>query len=57
MDIIINSIKNSVKFHEVKVFFILQYFDNLSVYQLNSLVDNYMDILNCRDYKKNPMLS
>lgn len=32
MDIIINSIKNSVKFHEFKIFFILEYFDNLSVY-------------------------
>ena len=57
MDIIINSIKNSVKFHEFKIFFILEYFDNLSVYQLNNIVDNYMEILHSKDYKSNPMLS
>ena len=32
MDILIMSLRNSVKSHEFKLFFILEYFDNFSVF-------------------------
>lgn len=57
MDILILSLRDSVKYHEFKIFFILEYFDILSVYQMNLLVDIYMEILHRKDYKMNPMLS
>ena len=57
MDILVASLKNSVRSHEFKLFFILEYFDNFSVFQMNNLVDTYLDILTRRDYRLNPMLS
>ena len=35
MDILTSTLKNSVRSHEFKLFFILEYFDNFSVSQLN----------------------
>lgn len=57
MDSIIQSIKNSVRSHEFKIYFVLEYFDNLSVFQMNQLVDILMEILHHKDYKCNPVLS
>ena len=57
MDILIASLRNSVRSHEFKLFFILEYFDNFSVFQMNMLVDTYLEILDRKDYRFNPMLS
>ena len=57
MEILILSLKNSVKSHEFKLFFILEYFDNFTVFQMNMLIDTYIEILNRKDHKQNPMLS
>mmetsp|Transcript_11812 Transcript_11812/g.18170 ORF Transcript_11812/g.18170 Transcript_11812/m.18170 type:complete len:221 (+) Transcript_11812:4946-5608(+) len=57
MDILISTIKSSQMFHELKLFFIHQHFDVLTIEQLNWLVDVYMEILFRKDIKTNPMLS
>jgi hypothetical protein len=57
MDILIASLRNSVRSHEFKLFFILEYFDNFTVYQMNQLVDTCLEILHRRDYRYNPVLS
>lgn len=49
------SLKESVYFHEIKLFFIHEHFDELSIGQLNALVDIYQDILHHKDPKLNPM--
>ena len=41
LNIIMTSLKESVYFHEIKLFFIHEHFDELSIGQLNSLVDIY----------------
>jgi len=46
MDILIYSLKDSTKYHEVKLFFIHQHFDIMTISQMNNLVDIYMEILN-----------
>lgn len=48
---LMDSLKNSVKFHEIKLFFIHEHFDNLSVEQLNHLVDIFLVIYKRTDYK------
>ena len=51
MEILILSLRNSVKSHEFKLFFILEYFDNFTVFQMNMLIDTYIEILNRKDHK------
>lgn len=41
----------------MKLFFIHEHFDLLSIEQMNQLVDIYMEILHRKDFKYNPMLS
>jgi hypothetical protein len=57
MDLIINSIRDSVKFHEMKLFYIHEHFDLLSIKQMNWLIDVYMEVLHRKELKMNPMLS
>ena len=57
MDLIIQSLKDSVKFHECKLFFIHQHFDILTISQMNNLVDCYQLILHRKQLKMNPMLN
>jgi len=57
MDILINSLKDSTRYHEMKLFYIHQHFDILTISQMNNLVDIYMEILYRSNYKLNPMLS
>ena len=57
MDVLINTMRDSVRNHEFKLYFLLEYFDNMSVIQLNNLVDILMEILQHKDYKQNPVLS
>lgn len=57
MDILMNTIKESVKFHEMKLFFLHEHFDVLSIAQMNYLIDIYQDILNIKDPKLNPIIN
>lgn len=57
LDIIISSFRDSIKFHEVKMFFLMEHLDLLSITQLNQVVDNFMEMFNRKDYRLNPMLS
>lgn len=57
MDILMATIKDSVKFHEMKLFLIHEHFDTLSIEQMNLLVDIYQDILHSKEPKGNPIVS
>jgi len=57
MDILMNTIKESVKFHEYKLFFLHEHFDTLTIAQMNNLIDIYQDILNIKDPKLNPIIN
>ena len=57
MDLIMLSMKNSPKFHEVKLFFFLSHFDVLSIYQMDQVLDLYIEILHSKDPSRNPMIS
>jgi hypothetical protein len=50
MDIVIQSMNKSVEFHEIKLFFLHQHFDVLTIIQMNDVVDVYLKGLNQRDY-------
>lgn len=54
---IMNSLKDSVKFHEIKMFFIHEHFDVMDVEQLNQLVEIFLLVFKRSEYKYNPMLS
>ena len=41
LDILMSTIKNSVLYHETKLFYIHEHFDTLSIEQMNSLIDIY----------------
>ena len=41
MDIVMLTIKESMKFHEVKLFLLHQHFDVLTIQQMNHIVDIY----------------
>lgn len=55
--ILMNSIKDSVYFHEMKLFFLHEHFDVLTIAQLNQIVDIYQDILHSKDAKMNPVVN
>ena len=57
MDLVIFSLKDSVKFHEMKIFFIHEHFEVLSVAQMDTLVDSYQEILHRKELKMNPIIS
>lgn len=57
MNIIMSSLKESVYFHEIKLFFVHEHFDVLSISQLNNLIDIYQEILHHKDPKLNPMVN
>lgn len=57
MEIFIYTLRDSAKFHEVKMFFIHEHFDVYTIAQLNLLIDTYMSILHAKDLKDNPVLS
>jgi hypothetical protein len=48
------SLVKSVKFHEMKLFFLHQHFDILNIAQLNNLVEIFIEMLNRKDLKKHP---
>ena len=51
------SFKDSIKFHEIKMFFLMEHMDMLSILQLNSVIDNFQEMFNRKDFMKNPMLA
>ena len=53
MDIVIASLRETTRFHEMKMFLIHQHFDFLSIKQMNDLVDTFMEILSRPNFKKN----
>ena len=57
IDLFIVSLKDSVKFHEMKMFYIHENFDLFTISQMNQLIDIYMEILNRKELRMNPMLS
>jgi len=57
MDLIIVSLRDTVKYHEMKLFYLHEHFDLLTIKQMNWLVDVYMEILHRKELKMNPMLS
>ena len=57
MDIILASIRESPLFHEIKLFFIHEHFDTLTIQQLNVLIDIYYKQLHDHDYKKHPIVN
>ena len=57
MEILILSLRDSCKFHEMKLFLLHEHFDLLSIEQMNQLVDIYREILHRKELKLNPMLS
>ena len=57
LDILIQSIKESVKFHEIKLFFIHLHFDSLSMLQMTLLLDTYQTLLTGKEeIKQNPIV-
>ena len=57
MDIIMVSIKDTILYHEIKLFYIHEHFDTLSIEQMNFLVDIYQDLVSSKDPKGNPLVS
>ena len=57
MDIILQTVKESPRYHEIKLFFIHEHFDILTIQQMNQLLDIYQDTLSRQNAKENPMIS
>lgn len=58
LDIVMSTIKQSVRFHEMKLFFIHEHFDILSIKQMDDLVTIYTNLLVFnKDIIKNPLVS
>ncbi len=56
LDILIQTLRESVHFHELKLFFLHDHFPKLSMIQMTHIVDIYMEVLH-RKPDQNPMLS
>jgi len=46
LDILIQTLRESVHYHEMKLFFIHEHFHHLSMIQMTHIVDIYMEVLN-----------
>jgi len=57
MDALLSAIRESTKSHEMKLFFLHEHFDIMTVYQLNQLLDIYDEVLHSKDPKANPMIN
>ena len=57
MEILIDTLRNSTKFHEIKLFLIHQHFDQMSIMQMNNIVDFYNIMAMPKDPKLNPLVS
>lgn len=57
MDAIISSVKESPKYHEIKLFFLHEYFNVLTIEQLNQVVNIYQHVLSPKDLKNHPVIN
>lgn len=57
MEILIDTMRNSTKFHEIKLFLLHQHFDQMSILQMNNIVDFYNNMAQPKDPKLNPLVS
>ena len=57
MSIVIQQVREKVIFQEMKLFFIHQHFDLLSIPQYNTLIDHLAETTATNDTKVNPMIS
>lgn len=57
MDAVIETLSTSIMFHEMKLFFIHEHFDVLTIQQMNTLVESYMSLVHRKEHRLNPMLS
>lgn len=57
MDIVLGTIKESEKFHEIKLFLVHEHFDILTIQQMNQLLDIYQEALHTKDIKIHPIIS
>mmetsp|Transcript_12402 Transcript_12402/g.19367 ORF Transcript_12402/g.19367 Transcript_12402/m.19367 type:complete len:205 (+) Transcript_12402:4009-4623(+) len=57
MDTLLQSIRESTKSHELKLFYLHEHFDILSVYQMNQLLDIYDEVLHAKNPKNNPLIN
>lgn len=56
MDLFIYSIRDSCVYLEMKLFYIHEHFDILSILQMNNLIDIFMEVFHRKEHKLNPML-
>lgn len=57
IDILISRVMDSLPYFEIKLFFILEHFDQLTIFQMNKLVNHFLEVLHRPSVKNNPMLS
>jgi len=57
IDILLNSIRESTKSHEMKLFYLHEHFDVLSVFQMNQLLDIYDQVVHARNPRNNPLIN
>jgi len=57
MDALLSAIKDSTKSHELKLFFLHEHIDVLTVMQMNHLLDIYDSVLHSKNPKANPMIN
>ena len=57
MNKLMATLKDSVLFHELKMFYILEHFEVMDVQQMNQLVEIFLTVFNRKEYRDNPVLS
>ena len=57
IDTILQTIKESTKFHEIKLFLVHEHFNQLTIQQMNQLLDIYQEVLSKKTAKENPIIS
>lgn len=56
-EILIDTLKNSCKYHEIKLFLFHQHFDVLSILQMNQVIDYYNWVKGLSNPRLNPFVS
>lgn len=57
METVLASIKNSTRFHEIKLFLIHQHFECMELEQLHRIVSIYLLALKPKEYQKHPVIN
>lgn len=55
IEYLLNSIQDSPRFHEIKLFFVHTHFDAFSIEQMNRLLDIYIEVLRHKNASSNPI--